>query len=215
MRTRIDRPSRILPAVAVLGLVLVTGCADMKDQPRFEPLEESEFFHDGRSARPMVEGSVARGFLREDDAFYRGLDADGGFVDRVPVEVDEALLRRGQERFTIFCSPCHGQRGDGRGMIVQRGYKQPPSYHIDRLRGVDDGYIFDVITNGFGQMSSHAAQIPPDDRWAIVAYVRALQLSQYSDLSSVDSDIRARLRRGEVVDTRQNDEEEGSHGTGH
>jgi len=202
--------------VLVAGL-LMTGCSDMKDQPHHEPLEKSSFFADGRSSRPLVEGTVARGFLREDDRIYRGLEANGTFVERIPVDVDASLLERGQNRFNIYCTPCHGRRGDGSGMVVQRGYKQPPSYHIDRLRGVADGYIYDVITNGFGKMSSYAAQVRPMDRWAIVAYVRALQLSEFSDLTSVDSQIQAQVRAGEVVDTRAQEEEseEGHHGSGH
>ncbi len=194
-----------------------TGCADMKDQPHHEPLEYSSFFADGRSSRPLVEGTVARGHLRADDRIYRGLEADGSFVAQNPLVVDAALLSRGRNRFEIYCTPCHGRVGDGQGMVVQRGYKQPSSYHIDRLRGVEDGYFYDVITNGFGKMSSYASQVKPRDRWAIVAYIRALQLSQYADLRSVDAAIGARLEAGEVIDTRRHDAEgeEEHHGTGH
>jgi cytochrome c553 len=199
------------------GLVLVAGCSDMKDQPHHEPLEKSTFFADGRSSRPLVEGSVARGHLRADDRIYRGLGSNGHFVQHVPIPVDRALLERGQQRYDIYCAPCHGRRGDGLGMIVRRGYKQPPSYHSERLRITQDGYIYNVISNGYGKMSSYAAQIKPTDRWAIVAYIRALQLSQFSELTSVDSEIQSQLRRGEVVDTRVHEDEsqEGHHGTGH
>jgi mono/diheme cytochrome c family protein len=202
---------------ATLGMALLGGCADMKDQPHHEPLEKSTFFPDDRSSRPLVEGTVARGHLQADDRIYRGVGADGKFVQDIPVPVDAAVLARGKNRFEIYCTPCHGRRGDGQGMVVQRGYMHPPSYHTDRLRSVPDGYIYDVISHGFGKMSSYAAQVRPLDRWAIVAYVRTLQLSQYSDLASVDPAIRARLMKGEVVDTRQpaHPEEEGHDGSGH
>ena len=120
----------------------------------------------------------------------------------MPLAVDAALLERGRERYDIFCSPCHSMVGDGQGMIVQRGYKQAVSYHDPRLRAAADGYLYDVITNGFVQMKGYAAQIKPADRWAIVAYVRALQLAHFADLTSVDAEVRAALQRGETVDTR-------------
>lgn len=189
-------------ALAVIALALLSsGCADMKDQKRYEPLEASSFFADGRSARPLVEGTVPRGHLRADDRFFRGVEADGTFVRRVPMEIDAAVLARGQERFNIFCAPCHSQVGDGLGMIVQRGYKQPNSYHSDRLRGIEDGYFYDVISNGFGKMSSYASQVKPADRWAIVAYIRALQLSQFSDAATLGPDVRQAIEHG-VYDPR-------------
>ena len=191
-----------LALAAACVVVLASGCADMKDQPRFEPFEKTEFFADGRSSRPLVDGTVPRGFLREDDAYYRGVGPDGRFVAQIPVDVDLAMLERGRERYDIFCSPCHAMVGDGNGMIVQRGYKQATSYHQPRLRAVEDGYIYDVITNGFGQMKGYASLIRPEDRWAVVAYIRALQLSQFTDVATVEPNIRAVLERGEVYDVR-------------
>ncbi len=215
MRTT-DRFRRAtLLALATLAASLAAGCADMKDQPRFEPLEANAFFPDGRSSRPLVEGTVARGHLRDDDRFYRGLDPDGSFVDRVPIEVDAALLARGRERFDIYCAPCHSQIGDGLGMIVRRGYKQPNTYHSDRLRGIEDGYFYDVITNGFGKMSSYAAQVKPRDRWAIVAYIRALQLSQHTPVAAVAPEVRRALEQGETVDIRTPEHTEEHHGSAH
>jgi hypothetical protein len=174
-------------------LLLVVGCRqDMHDQPRYEPLEGSAFFEDGRSARPRVEGTVARGHLRTDEHFYLG-KSNGELVNTLPFPVTREVLERGQERFNIFCSPCHGRVGNGQGMIVQRGFRQPPSFHIDRLREAPVGYFFDVITNGFGTMYSYADRIPPKDRWAIVAYIRALQLSQNATLAEVPAGISKQL----------------------
>jgi mono/diheme cytochrome c family protein len=174
---------RILFALALC--VLVAGCRqDMHDQPKYRGLRSSAFFADGSSARPLVEGTVARGTLQEDEAFFTGK------IDKVPVKelpfaVDEQVLNRGQERFNIYCSPCHDRTGSGNGMVVQRGYRQPPSFHLDRLRQADAGYFFDVMTNGFGVMPDYKAQIAPRDRWAIVGYIRALQLSQHAPASDV------------------------------
>ncbi len=170
---------RVLSALCVFALALV-GCRnDMHHQAKIKPFRESAFFADGSSARTLPEGTVARGFLREDAALTRGQGPDGKFVEKIPVEITRALLLRGQERFNIYCSPCHGRTGEGQGMIVQRGFKRPMSYHIDRLRSERAGYFFDVMTNGFGQMSSYAAQVPPEDRWAIVAWIRTLQASHH------------------------------------
>lgn len=174
-------------------LALAGGCRqDMYDQPRYEPLEASSFFDNGQSARPLVAGTVARGELRTDDHLYKG-KVNGKLVETFPFPVDRALIERGRERFNIFCSPCHGRLGDGRGMIVQRGFSAPPSFHIDRLRKEPVGHFFDVITNGHGAMYSYASRVPPRDRWAITAYIRALQLSQHSMLADVPDDERKRL----------------------
>lgn len=172
---------------AVLALLLAAlGCRqDMHDQAKYEPYEESDFFADGQASRPSVPGTVARGWLREDDHLYRGLGPDGGFASTLPMPLSRALVERGRQRFDIFCSPCHGRTGDGNGMIVQRGFKRPPSLHEERLRDMPFGYFFDVMTNGFGQMSSYAAQVPVEDRWAIAAYVRALQSSRHVDVASL------------------------------
>ena len=161
-------------------VLLVGGCRnDMHHQAKIKPFRESTFFVDGTSARPLPEGTVARGFLRADAALWRGQGPDGKFVEQIPVPLTRALLLRGQERFNIFCSPCHGRTGEGQGMIVQRGFKRPNSFHVDRLRAERAGYFFDVMTNGFGQMSSYAVQVTPEDRWAIVAWIRTLQASQH------------------------------------
>lgn len=149
----------------------------MHDQPRHEPLESSAFFTDGSSARAPVVGTVARGTLH-DDVFTTGRTADDQFASTLPLPLTRALLDRGRSRFDAFCAPCHGRLGDGSGMVVQRGFKQPKSFHEQRLVESPVGYFFDVMTNGFGQMSSYAAQVRPADRWAIAAYVKVLQLSR-------------------------------------
>jgi hypothetical protein len=164
----------------------------MYDQPKAGALEPSRFFRDGRSARPLVAGTVARGHLDADVPFHTG-KADGGWVRDVPLPVTRPLLARGRARYDIFCSPCHDRVGTGGGMIVERGYRRPPSFHIDRLREAPDGYFFDVVTKGFGVMPSYAVQVPAADRWAIVAYVRALQLSQSASLADVPAGERRRL----------------------
>lgn len=176
---------QIAQAVAAMALLLLAGCRqDMHDQPKFKPLAESDFYADLRSERPQVEGTVARGQLHEDAYFYSGkIGANPG--DYMPFPVTAEVLARGQERFNIYCSPCHSRLGDGNGMIVQRGYRRPPSYHIERLRKAPLGYFFDVITNGFGAMPPYADQIPPRDRWCIISYVRALQLSQDATAADV------------------------------
>ena len=157
----------------------------MHDQPKVEALEPSGFFRDGRSARPLVEGTVARGHLDADVPFHTGT-ADGGWVHDLPLPLTRPLLVRGRERYDIFCSPCHDRTGSGRGMIVQRGFPRAASYHEQRLRDAPPGYFFNAMTNGFGVMPSYATQIPPEDRWAIVAYIRALQLSQHASLDDVE-----------------------------
>jgi hypothetical protein len=149
----------------------------MHDQPRFKPLAENPFFADRRSARPRVAGTVARGHLPDDGVVHTG-KANGIFTEVFPLPVTLELLQRGRDRFESFCAPCHGRTGRGDGMVTQRGFKKPSSYHVDRLRGMPVGYYYDVITNGFGAMADYAAQIPVEERWAVVAYVRALQLSQ-------------------------------------
>ena len=169
----------------------LAGChTDMQNQPRYEPLEASTFFADGMASRPPVEGTVARGQLREDEALYTGREGKE-LVARVPIDVDLKLLERGRERFEIYCSRCHGVLGDGHGVIVSRGLRRPPSLHVERLRNAPAGHFFDVITHGFGAMPRYAVQIEPRDRWAIVAYVRALQLSQHASLDDVpDAELR-------------------------
>ena len=179
-------------ACAALAL-LVAGCRQkMTDQPRYEAYEGSSFFADGRSMRPPVEGAIARGALDLTGVHGTGKQ-DGKFVAEIPIEVERATVLRGRERFNIYCAPCHDQTGSGRGMIVLRGYPPPPSFHTQALRQAPAGQLFDVITNGYRQMPDYAAQVPVDDRWAIVAYIRALQLSQHATLDDVPADQRAKL----------------------
>jgi hypothetical protein len=159
----------------------------MRNQPRHDPLDESPFFADGRSARPLVKGTVARGHLRINTHFYTG-KSKGELVDTFPFPITREILERGQERYNIFCAPCHDRVGTGDGVIVQRGFRRPSSFHIDRLRGAPVGHFFDVITNGFGTMYDYASRIQPKDRWAIVAYIRALQLSQQATIAEVPAD---------------------------
>ena len=167
-----------ISALGLLATLALAGCRqDMHDQPRFKPLARSDFYADMRSARPPVEGTVARGEWHEDSYFYSGKVGNQP-GDAIPFPVSEEVLARGQERFNIYCSPCHSRLGDGNGMIVQRGFRPPPSFHTDRLRKAPLGYFYGVITNGFGAMPEYASQILPRDRWDIVAYIRALQLSQ-------------------------------------
>jgi hypothetical protein len=178
----------------VLALAATAACRqDMHDQPKYIPLRPSDFFGDGRSERPLLEGAVARGHLKDDVAFYTGKGPDGKPVDGFPFPVTKEVLDRGQNRFNIYCTPCHAHLGNGDGMIPSRGFRHPPTYHQDRLRKVLDGYIFDVITTGFGAMQDYSAQVEPRDRWAIVAYIRALQLSQNATVADVPADKRGQL----------------------
>jgi mono/diheme cytochrome c family protein len=175
----------LLGLLAAIALLLIAGCrSDMQEQPYQRPLVESDFFADRRSARPIIPTTVARGHLDADTYFYTGKvgNNDG---DYLPFPVTTQVMERGQQRFKIYCTPCHGEIGDGNGMIVQRGYKRPPSYHIDRLRRAPIGYFFDIMTNGFGAMPDYSQQVAPEDRWAIAAYIRALQLSQHATEADV------------------------------
>lgn len=171
----------------------LSGChTDMWRQPKSEPMGESEYFSDGQASRPLIAGTIARGHARLDDAFYTGA-VNGKWVDKIPVEVNLELLKRGQERFEIYCSPCHGRLGDGKGMISTRGFnvRRPiGNYHTDRLRKMPVGHFYDVITNGFGAMYSYASRVEPQDRWAIVAYIRALQLARHAPLTD---EIKAKI----------------------
>ncbi len=185
--------------------LLFMGCRyDMQDQPRYKAYKESDFFKDKRASRDLPEGTVPRGYLREDKAFYTGktetngqtpapnpaatpaVDAAGntlvtdfsGLVNEFPVPVTKELIDRGEQRYKVFCIVCHGPVGNGDGMIVRRGFSKPPTYNDDRLRNAPVGHFYDVITNGQGKMNGYAAQVPPADRWAIVSYIRTLQISQ-------------------------------------
>ena len=186
--------SRVLTtACAAAALLLSVGCRylrqDMANQPKNLPLSPSDFFEDGRSERPPVENTVARGSLA-DDGLYVPKDSNA-----FPLSVNRGLLERGQSRYKIFCTPCHGLQGDGNGMISMRGMKHPPSFHQDRLRQAPNGYFFDNITNGFGAMYGYSAQIPPRDRWAIIAYVRALQLSRNARVADLPAELREKLNQ--------------------
>lgn len=179
-------------AFAALSL---TGCSrlDMQDQPKYRPQRPSGFFADGRSERQPVEGTLARGALNEDTAFYEGKDAAGKDIEEFPIATSKEVIERGQTRFDIYCAPCHGRIGNGLGMIVRRGFKQPPSYHIDRLREAPVGHLYDVITNGYGAMLNYSAQVQPRDRWAIVAYIRALQYSENANINDLPAEARNKL----------------------
>ena len=178
---------------SLAGFVVLAGCRqDMHNQPRYKPLAATDFFGDGRSARPEVEGTVARGYLRIDKARYTGKE-DGADVTEFPFSITRADLLRGQERFNIYCSPCHSRIGDGNGMVVRRGFRQAASYHTDKLMKAPVGHFFDVMTNGFGAMPSYASRVEPDDRWRIAAYIRVLQLSENATIDDVPADQRAAL----------------------
>ena len=226
--SNVNRRSSILylrSSILVLAVFAFSGCRqDMHDQPKYRPLrpvDQIGSINDGRSARPLVEGTVARGELRDDVEFYTGKIAGAGqpvpatsaasqmtgqpasgstqglqgFVTEFPMQITATDLDRGQERFNIYCSVCHGPLGDGGGMIPKRGFRKPPSYHDDRLRNAPVGYFFDVITNGFGNMPDYSAQVEPADRWRIIAYIRALQLSQRAPISDVPADKRGELNK--------------------
>ena len=191
-----NRSSLVVMLSAGLGIFAAAGCTsntlrqDMANQPRQNPLSPSDFFPDGRSERPILENTVARGSL-EDDALNTPKDSN-----LFPLPVTQELLERGRERYGIYCTPCHGLQGDGLGMVAMRGLKHPPSYHMDRLRQAPNGYFYDVITNGFGAMYGYSMQITPRDRWAVIAYVRALQLSRNAKAADLPADVREKLKAG-------------------
>jgi len=192
----------------VLSVVFLTSCLqerpskqppihlnpNMDDQPKYQAMEESKFFADKLAMRMPLEGTVARGQLNENTIYFEGKNPNGTFTRKLPIPLTTELLNHGQERFNIFCSPCHGRTGYGQGIVVKKGFLPAPSFHLDRLRQVEDGYIFDVITNGIRNMPSYKYQVPVSDRWAIVSYVRALQRSQNATKSDVPEDIRQTLK---------------------
>ena len=185
-----------LTLAIVTAAALAAGCRqDMHDAPRYEAFEASSTFADGGASRTSPAGTVARGWLRQDEALYTGKIA-GQTVEQFPFAIAAADLQRGQQRFNIYCTPCHGSLGDGNGMVVQRGLRQAASFHQDRLRQEKAGYFYDVITNGFGAMPDYATQIPVRDRWLIVAYVRTLQLSQHASVDDVPVERRGELDAG-------------------
>ncbi len=169
----------ILCLLSTACCLLLNGCKrdDMADQPHFEPLEKSPFFANDATARPIPAGTLARGYRRTDEAFFQGT-LNGKTVTAIPMRITAADLERGRQRFDIYCAVCHSYGGDGDGMIEQRGFPHPPSYHTARLRQAPVGHFYQVITNGYGAMFSYADRITPADRWRIVAYIRTLQFSQ-------------------------------------
>jgi len=199
--------------VAILGSILWVGCRgslsekppvhlnqNMDVQERFDPQEANPFFADGRAMRPPVPGTVARGFLREDTRFYLGREADGTLVQALPVQITQALVQRGRERYDIYCAVCHGRAGDGKGIVMTGGYGFAEiGYHNDRLRQAAAGYFFDVITHGIRTMPAYGQQIPVADRWAITAYIRALQRSQNATEGDIPPDVLETIRQGGAV----------------
>jgi mono/diheme cytochrome c family protein len=189
------KPDWLLAGIGLVGLLALAGCRqDMHNQPKFIPLRESDFFADHRSERPLVEGTVAHGEVEGDDLLSTGM-VNGELASVFPFPVTGDVMRRGQERYDIFCSPCHARTGNGDGMIVRRGFRAPPSLHVDRLRQAPVGHFFDVIINGFGAMPDYRAQVPVRDRWAIIAYIRALQASTAAGIADVPPE-----RRNEIHD---------------
>jgi cytochrome c553 len=180
---------------AVCAVLVLTGCRqDMYNQPRYKPYAADPFFADGASARPLPPHTVARGHADLDTGYFEGQTDEGKLLEALPMPVTRAMLDRGRERFDIYCAVCHGRTGEGNGMIVQRGFPSPPSYHIERLRNAPAGYLYHVISDGYGVMYSYAARVAPADRWAIVAYIRALQLSRNATHKDVPPDQRAQLQ---------------------
>lgn len=194
--TQADRPRRPrapLAGALAIGLILAAGCRkDMYDQPKYEPYEPSTFFRDGTSSRPQIEGTVARGDLRTDAHYYQG-KVDGKDADTFPFAIDRATLELGRIRYGIYCTPCHGRLGDGRGMVVRRGFSPPPTFHSEYLRKIPVGHFYEVMTNGYGAMYSYAARIPVDERWAIAAYIRTLQYSRDAKPEDLAADERKKL----------------------
>jgi mono/diheme cytochrome c family protein len=192
-RTGVNEFLRRAAWLAAWATCCALGChRDMQDQPRYETYEASSFFVDGKSARPALAGTIARGALEEDGVFYRGRQGTE-FVQQIPLEIDRPLLLQGKARYNTFCALCHGPIGDANGMIVQRGFPRPPSFHTERLRGLPAGHVFDVISRGFGTMPSYREQLTPRDRWAVVAYLRVLQMSQRMSLGDLTAADIARL----------------------
>ena len=196
MKWNIRRLIRHGFTVLMLSAALLQfGCQftkNMYEQPKYLPLQPSQLFSDGRSARPPVDGTVARGNLRADETYFTGM-SKAGPVETLQVPLTKQLLLHGQERFDITCSPCHDRTGSGVGMIVQRGFTAPPSYHIERLRAAPIGHFFNVMTHGFGAMPDYASQVSVADRWAIAAYIRVLQFSEHATMSDMPASERRKL----------------------
>ncbi|MDB6148547.1 MAG: hypothetical protein JWO45_2211, partial [Spartobacteria bacterium] len=185
---------RVRLILFALALLAVSCRQDMYNQPKKKPLAESEFFKDGSSARPLPPHVVQRGNVHAEPTVFTGL-TNGIYITQLPLKLRPEILLRGRERYDIYCATCHGLNGNGNGMIAQRGFPSPPSYHIKRLRDAPIGYFYDVMANGYGVMSSYASRVAPDDRWAIAAYIRALQLSHNAKLTDLTADQAANLQR--------------------
>jgi hypothetical protein len=191
----LPRNHLLLRLAFLAGYVALIGCRqDMHNQPRYKPLAPTDFFGDGRSARPPIEGTVARGQLRIDRVLHTGKE-NGVDATEFPFPITKDDLLRGQQRFNIYCSPCHSRLGDGNGMVVRRGFRQAASYHTEKLVKAPVGHFFDVMTNGFGAMPSYASRVDPVDRWRIAAYIRVLQLSQNATIADVPPDQRGALEK--------------------
>jgi mono/diheme cytochrome c family protein len=185
---------RPISALMIAAACALTACRqDMHDQPKYKPLAASSFFPDGRSARPIPAGTIARGELNNTGTAFTGVDNGGRFVDQLPVPLTRQLVYRGRERFDIYCSPCHGLNADGIGMVALRGFRAPPSLLTDRVQRMPVGYIFAVISNGFGGMPDYSEQVAAPDRWAIITYIRALQIGHNATAAEVPSDKRGEL----------------------
>ena len=184
---------RIRFAILIGGVALGTACRqDMHNQPKYKPLAASSFFADGRASRPTPAGTIAIDELDQTDTFHTG-SVNGAFAETIPAAITSELLHRGEQRFNIFCSPCHGRLGNGDGMVARRGFRAPPDLNSERVRQEPPGYIFQVVSNGYGAMPDYRDQVPTADRWAIVAYLRALQLSRSATLSDVPASQRGQL----------------------
>jgi mono/diheme cytochrome c family protein len=189
---------RLAGWLAVSLVFWAGGCrSDMYDQPHYEPYEPSTFFADGTTSRPIVAGTVARGELRADTLYYEG-KIDGKDADVFPFEIDAATLELGRERYMIYCTPCHGRLGDGHGMVARRGFSPPPTFHSEYLRKIPVGHFYNVITHGYGAMYSYAARIPVKHRWAIAAYIRALQYSTNASPEDLTAEDRKSLAEVET-----------------
>ena len=197
-----------ISVLIIVSAVLIAGCyrgksskqepihlnPNMDSQPKYKAQSKSEFFVDGSTMRQPVEGTIARDELREDDAYYRGMDKKGNFIRKNPVELTENGLNRGQERFGIYCAVCHGAVGDARSIMVEKQYLPPPSFHQDRIRNMPDGEIFNIISNGIRNMPSYKNQIPVEDRWLIIQYLRALQKSQNARIDDIPLGMREEIK---------------------
>lgn len=190
----LNRNRAVLGVLATLLVLAATGCRqDMHDQPRFEPLERSSFFEDRKAGRMQVVGTVARGELNEDAHLHTGFVGDD-LATTFPFAMTREDLARGRQRFDIMCSPCHGRVGHGDGIVVRRGFRAPPSYHSERLRGVPPGHFFDVVTNGFGAMGDFSDRLSVEDRWRVAAYIRVLQLSQAATMGDLPGDVKSEFQ---------------------